>query len=357
MPKVASTTFDLQTKVDLLVADVYETVPKTEPLNAIPLNIGGTVDQVINNIQGLITEQGIYRLADDIRSGARLDKDYLLGRLKEATGGTFSDINSLKNQVLDQALNRLGFNPDGKALVNGLIGVPGSPDPKDAFFKLNPRLKVIYDGVEYLRNTDEYNIEDYQTAFKVLGNITGNAEIAQIVDMEAKFSAVNSLLRVATNLNVPFLLDEALGNLPQDEKTQVLKDALPVAAQASNLPMVNQIVTEIKPGAALASKPELIEFLLANFRVLNSTNGVNLSHAVELVNTLNAIKPNWNKVDRNGELVINGAVYYNVSDDAFRALTLLDEHRTWVQLPRKYGTLKNRDSLRIAFPLVGSINS
>lgn len=350
MPKLASTTFDFNTKPDLVVADVYEATPASIPLNGVVEILSGKVNTVVTNLQSLTSQQSLIGIANDFITGKAKNRDYLVSRLKEATGGTFSDIDGLKNQLIDQALTDIGFSSQGKALIAGLAGVPGSPDPLKTFLEINPRLKIIHDGVEYVKNSKDYKIEDFQTAFKVLGNITGNLEIAKAVDMEARFAAVSSLITISSSLGVPFILDEVKGALSPEETKEAFAQALPAAAKASNIPMVNQIVDEIKPGMALVVKPLLIEFVLANFSVLDAPNGVDLGHANELVAALNKINPNWNKIDRGGVLTTNAGIYASCSADAYKAFLLLPEHRFLAQVPRRYRKLNNMDSLTQSFP-------
>lgn len=351
MPKIAQTTFELKAQQEVLVADVYQKTPESKPANAATPTISDSLNSVIDNIRGLVdTDTDLRQLTNDVINGKFRDKDYLKKRLTDATGGLFSDIDAIKNSVMDQALNKIGFNDLGKNLVKGLAGVPGSPDPLNTFLELNPRLKIIHDGVEYVRNSDDYRIDDFQTAFKVLGNITGNPEIAKVVDLEAKFSTVNSLISVATKLKVPFLLDELKTVLSEDEYDEVSRKSLVEVAKNSDLPSVNKIVDQIKPGMSLATKPDLIEYLLANFRVIDPSKGIGLEHANELVDTLNRIKPNWDKMERNGVMVVNGSVFTNASEDAVTALKLLPEYQFSVMISKLFVLQSNIQSLRNNFP-------
>lgn len=351
MPKVAQTTFELKAQQEVLVADVYNEVPESAPFSAASPTLNGALNSVIDGIKGLVDTEGeVRQLTLDVISGKFKDSTALKKRLTDATGGVFSDINAIKNNVMDQALSKIGFNDLGKNLIKGLAGVPGSPDPLNTFLELNPRLKIIHDGVEYVRNSDDYKIDDFQTAFKVLGNITGNPEIAKVVDLEAKFSAVNSLIGIATQLKVPFLLDELKNVLSEDEYTEASRNSLIQVAKNSDLISVNKIVDEIKPGMTLATKPDLIEYLLANFRVIDPSKGIGLEHANELVQTLDRIKPDWDKIKRRGVLVKNVGIYAGCSEDAFTALKLLPDHGFAVQIARLYAKQSNIQSLRNSFP-------
>lgn len=391
-PKIASTIFKSgPTDQTAVVADVYK-AKTAETLNAAKAAVSETVgngvtavneitkevvtgsfDTIKQNVAETFYIGNLAKTAKDAIINGELDvgkvkegllknllptKEDALQRLKDAVGlpNAITDIESLKTELATNLLGSMGFTNDPEALAKGLLGLPGSTDPINVILADNPRLKVIYDGAEFIRNNKDVKTGKGMAA--LINGIAGNTELAKALDMEAQFNVLGKMVNLASEWDLPGVYDRVDAALTQMRERQAFYlGQIDTALSYSDLPLLNKIMDVNSPAIVMRTQPKAISLLLKNYRLPDEITIPTIDHFNELNDTLNRLDGMWRMYYRNGTWVSNLEVFTLASPMAFQVLALSGLFITELMMVRSYPSVDLLALAKSNFPKTVILNA
>lgn len=376
MSNISPTSFVTGPKDEVAATDIYEKVDISKPINRITETIKGTagdavaeasevakgvVDSAKDSLKSLTDPRNIVKaikageIDKSLLKGLPTSKEEALGLIKGIGDKAIGNINALQNlkgEFLTDILTAVGFKENAGELAKGILGLPGSTTPINTLLNSNPKLKIIYDGAEFIRDN-----KDKDTATGVasmLNAITGNSELAKVIDMETQFSVINNVLQKSYEYNIPGIADAFIDGAPTNkEKAQIALNISKVAFPNANLQQIQLILNNAPPEQILAQYPTCINDLLSNYKLPIPEDGETIdlpAKYTELLAVLNSTDPNWNQVLRNGTYIDNLDPYMNCSEDARKVLSTDTMHRTLLLIASNYNVVDLVADAKKAYP-------
>lgn len=350
------TSFITEDDKKLAVVDVY-TQTKEAVSNSVFKQVDTgltTATTVTNEVKGelvksitavkSITSQSPLQIALGVATGS-LTKDSILGqmgvldkksaleKLKSAINPNL--VNDIKGNLLTGLLKGVGFKGDSEALVKGVLGLPGGKTPINVLLDANPKLKVIYNAVDVIKTAD--NLDNAKGVASLLTSLTGDSELAKVLDMESQFSAMGNVMTIANFWNVPSLVDKAIDHFDDDDDKRKFAIAnAPAAINSGGLYMINKITEIAGIGAVISNVPQAISRILSGYRLPAGLKEMTSIEAQLLVDTLSSLNPNWFQYQRNGVWVSNLEPFQVASADAIKAFKLLGLYTVEIAIAKTY---------------------
>ena len=365
-PKIASTIFksgpeDIVAVVDVYKSDTAATINAakaavtaapgvavtavkdlaTDALGKVSKNISESLN--INNaldilkgslVTGVIDTKSI---KDQLLNGV-IGKDAAINILKDVIGGpynTMANVDALKSALVTDLLGKVGFTNNPEAIAAGLLGLPGSTDPINILLDDNPKLKIIYGASEMIRNGKDIN--SAQGLMALANGISGNSELAKVLNMESEFSVLGSILATATQFRIPEMVDTVLTRFrTDDEKRRFLLTMSDTALENSDLYMLGKILDANSVDLVLGKQPDAVTTLLKGYRLPDNEKVPTIGIATQLVDVLVRLNAHWDKYLRNGTWISNLEVFTHASLDAIRTLSLLPSFKIVIYMKDSY---------------------
>lgn len=317
--KIASSIFSSGAKDELLAVDVYAVKDSLVKNNIVEstVDFGSEVFDTLRNDPGAALD--LARIVSVEGSGIGLDKAALTDRIISVAGSVpaFNKLTNAAKGTMVSGLEKVGIKPSTSIGVMAVVGeVVGSVRPGDI--------------------TDARGIAD------ILGRITGNPEVAKILDLEAEAALFGSIFSEAMRLGIPDAIDLLIEKASADETVRrFLQDNLLTAVTMCDLKSVRRIVDKIGRSAALAQVPNIV-ILILTFYFYQDEADRNRKAAVlaELVGLLDYIQPEWYLYNgRPGEdPVTKIGVFSYASEDAIDLFMSSPRYQTEIMIAGLYPT-------------------
>ena len=301
--RLSSTIFQGDPSKAAIVKDAYE-IAKQEPSN-------GMYDSV----------KGIYADAIDGLYSNKRSPRQLAGVIVAARKGNIN-----KMEMVDRALGAMGsslgqlFGKLGsiaKGQIGDAAGVFISPEAAKNIEILFNNAPMLLSGVD---------VTDAASLFDFIGELTGNSELASIIDVEAESAIlagiVGTLSAYGAGDLIDYVIDEARS---ETARRNAWKYYSTEAVNGSDLAGINKVIDKIGLVAFLEGNPDAINMILSQFFFgTKDTPDTYPAKRIELINTLVRINPNWAMYNRNGTMIPN-LEPFQISSDASRKLFFLAE--------------------------------
>lgn len=174
------------------------------------------------------------------------------------------------------------------------------------------------------------NVSDVQSMTSILGMIAGNSELAKAFDLEAEAALFTGILSQATSMGA-FQAFDMIKEHANDNYTwqSAYQASAGQAILASDLTILNKIISELGVEKVLADNPNAVEQLITNYRLANGTTVDQYpTKWAELNDVLTKLNIHWWEYLRNGTWIANLGVFTKASDDAKKLLYLNEPFRT-----------------------------
>lgn len=360
MSKIANTVAFTGPLDDVAVVDVYTAKPPTETVNRITQEVAKTAENVKTDLTSLAKET----MADAVDAAKAIvsptnivkqilagefdksllgnlptSKEEALGKLTAIADSAIGNINALRNlkgNFLADVLSSVGFKDNAKELANGILGLPGSTDPITTVLGSNPKLKIIYDSVSFVKNQGDIN--SVTGAVSLINGVLGNSDLAKVIDTESQFALMGNAIKHAQALGIPGIADAFMEKAETPEEKATL--ALQLARNAFSHPALDTISTimaNISKERLEVEIPDASNQLLENYAIPNTDGNAfpTATHTTDLTDALTSIKSNWYTYRRNGVDIVDLSVYLTMSKDAQDVLKLDPIHRVNVMIAQQ----------------------
>lgn len=317
-------------KDNTLVTDVYG-VSDNNILNGLSEKLTGFAKDSFNELRqspSLVTD--LVSMVSSGKTNWSLSKEGLADRIVGALGGRTGLIDNLSSSLKGTILNATGL-------------------PEN-----------IYDTAVTLLGSNRVSFNAGQMGsarevFSLINQITNSNEMKGFFDIGSESSLMSSVMREAIMLGVPDAIDVLVDNAKDDRIAyNALYANMQVAVENSDLDAINLMIVKVGVNAFLAQVPDAVPLLLASYELPVGTTTENYDNELDaLKEVLSSLRPNWGKVERDGEMVFDLTAFATISDDA-RKLLLRDP---LLQVPVLIGNTyadrqKMADKLQQMYPLV-----
>lgn len=354
MSNISPTSFDTGPKEDAVVTDVYDKVDTSKPLNRITAEVKNTaltiqddissvardaVDSVTDAFKTITDPKEIVKAVKagkfdkSLLNGIPTSKEEAMGILKGISDralGSIVSLENLKGEFLTDILASIGFKNNAKELANGILGLPGSTSPIEALANTDPKLKIIFNAVETVKNTGDK--ESAAGIASMINAITGNSELAKVLDIESQFAVMNTVMAKSYEYNIPGLADTFMNKATTDvEKRKLAIMFGQKAFPNANFDTMNTVLNAVEKQSIPALFPKAVPQVLKGYKFLPAQQGSNHTQLMDLANAfiemLERIDTHWYQYERNGVWITNLEVYKDASEDAVTVLSMIEIHR------------------------------
>lgn len=309
MPRLSDSIFQGRSTDSLVVTDAYQ-ISSGETRNSLFDAVKGIYSDAVTELYanpGSAVE--LVSLLAEIKRGS-VDK---LSMFDRSLGSMGSGLPGLLGSLGGALKTRLG------SVANQMIG----PEAEKA-------LSVLYDNAELLIRTRD--VGDATSLIDFLQDLTGNPEIAGIINIEAESAIIAGLAGQLIQYGLPQMLDEVLNQARSEEvRNNALAWISSSAVAGSDLDTTLKIIDTIGLTAFLANNPDAINQILGSYYLSSDDTPADYpARRDKLVLVLTRIDANWFQVKRNGVWVNTLAPFMSASSDARKILSLDDPFRTLI---------------------------
>lgn len=317
-PKLASTLFTSGPLQKLLTVDPYKTADSAVKTNVSILEstkgLGEDLLKTVRTTPASVKDLARVITVTDGKVG--VDKDSLLKRimaLGSGTKGPFANMSAAVQSKVFGGLEALGVTPDTSLKIKAVVG----------------------DAVGVISRA---NITDTRSLMDMLGAITGNKNVASLLDEEAEFALYGSLINEAIRLGIPDALDILHDKFTSDKsQRRVAELTLMQAITYGDYATVRKIIGRIGAPAARAQIPGIVGLVLTFYRFPDGTTPAQYDAQLqELVALLNLINPEWATYNRNGAIIVDLSAFTYASDDALVLLKRDAQYQLPVMIAPSY---------------------
>lgn len=287
--KIAQTTFESDGKDVIPVVDAYTAEPVTVPLNRVVTTVEAARSRVADDTAKVATESidkaknaltqffdpdnmvaavisG--KLDDKLLTDIPTTREDAMALVARATGGGIGQLNGIKDMkgaLLESLLGSVGYVKDPKALAAGILGLPGSTDPINLLVGENPKLKILYDTVTYVRNADD--LDTATGAIEMVNTITGDSELAKVLHLEGTFGVIGTLATRAEIAGIPGLFDAIVNNVREEDRRDFMLQNAKALLTNQDPHQVTRLREYVDIADLKARVPEPADYLLSIYRI------------------------------------------------------------------------------------------
>lgn len=306
--RLSSTIFQGDSSQQVLVEDAYG-IANNETRNSMYESVKGVFADSVDGIQS--NKSSPRQIANIIQAARRgtADKmdliDRALGVMGTSLPGLLGTVGgTLKNIIGDAAESVIG---------------PGA----------KKNIDVLFDGIPTMISV--IDVDNTQSLFEFIAELTGNSELARIVNIEAEASIIGALASSVMEYGIPDLMDDIIETSRSEAAQRKAWEYISTdAVYGADLAAINHVIDKIGLTAFLENNPNAIDMILGSFFFgTNDTVDTWPAKRVELITTLARINATWDKYNRNGVLIPNLQPFQVASDDAKKLFQLQEPELTY----------------------------
>lgn len=335
---IAKTTFVSGSDESLAAVDAYAAPPQTPVSEATSVgsarlltvdepivNPAQALDTVIKGLQGGAV--GFLSSGESIQAGITV-----LSQLLDKPEKFFNDV---KGNLIKDMVTSVGYGKQAEDLAKMITGEKGALSPLDFLAKNNPKMRIIMGGIETVRSAKD--ITDVSSLLKVVGDLSGNTELGQVLNIGPQMSVVKSLVGKSIELGLPELTSNIIDLVHGDyEKMLVKLYSVPLAAESGDSEFIDEVMQEYSPEQITGMSPEIVSDILSNYKFPSPTTKTVDQLAGELEARCTLLDPMWHTDMRDGVSVYSIKNMTNISPDAKTALMRLPEHMSGAMVAEEY---------------------
>lgn len=329
-PNLATTVFGGSGKDKLATADVYkDTVGTDDTLSGFKSTISKGTDRVGD----LVKNSGMNAsdLADmvDLTGGVGIDNDALTRRLGSLTGYRFDSLSQFAMSVKDDVLGSVDALTGLE--LNGLVDTAGKFYP--------------------LVNGD---VRDARELFGMISDVLGDEYINKFVDIGAQAGLFGSLIEKCIEFGIPDAIDILFSKIDDEEmRKEMLIQNLDRAARAGDVDTLNQIKDLIGPQEMVARCPEIVEFVLAGYRIRDRTVTPDYwEHYNKIVTLFNELDAKWCHDTVNGRAITKLDVFTTASEVSIEIFTRVGDYKVEALIAKSYPLSTMKATAKQQWPLI-----
>lgn len=335
-PTTVSTTFVTTAQDNIQGIDVYTTKRDT-PINNLIDMIGAETSFLLKSISGMLPSIDLLDVVDGVSFALDSGPDGLRARIDDLAHEDWSSITkSVGAGMVSQMLSNVGITTVSPELLQGILGVPGSPPLGELLADNVPAVRVVMNGtVQSIINGD---YKGAQGLSKMLLEVAGDTGLSQIFDVVAQSALFGTVVDTARSLGLTEVYQVVLDQyLDEQDQINFLLSTLEPAADACDIVFIGHAIDYCGTGRIMHNVPDVITRMLKGYK---KTDPI-ASHHDAFLDTLACmmrINPTWDKTLRNGLLISDLTPFSTASADAISALEQFDLYRIPAAIALLYPT-------------------
>lgn len=322
----------------------------------------GGIGKGLGNLIGATGGTAINSALMEFVNTGKVSKEQVLGKLKDTLK---IDTGFLTNSPIAKAgdyLKNMGLIDDKTA--NFLSGKDSSmsitdviKNTKNTYNMVKSNGEKVVDGFKQIGNDikDAFTYDSVSDFLNTLNSVMpGIAEGLQLQGMGEEIFLISDIVKTAVHLNVGPLIDSLVDEIKDDKvKKAVIVSNISSGVYSSNVDFLNKALEILGPGAVKAASPTIVSDLLSSYKPTNKDLPLQ-EQTNELLNLLSRIDNNWDKINRDGELVYNIDAFNKVSPYV-RSLFLVSDniyYKSLAMTANKYPIVKPMDIAKKYYPYI-----
>jgi hypothetical protein len=271
--------------------------------------------------------------------------DRLLAAKKQGIAGV---------ELLNQSLGMFGSSAGAllRTAGNGILDKAGE------YLDIDPTLatKIKNAGesvIDIATYGDLTQISQYGELTELMGALTGNEEIARVINVGYESAVWASVFSQSNQYGVYSSYGRVRDNIDPDVYRQAVILSIPSVASSGSLEAVQAVLEVIDGDVLLARQPSFVRVFLSAFDLPSTVSNDLVSYSDTVVSTLNQIDPSWYQYTLvSGEVIYDLEALVGASDDAINLLTLHGEVGKLVQVAPDFPMRSVADIIRDEFPMM-----
>lgn len=311
--KIASSTLETAPTDDLVVSDVYS-AKTSEPVNANkPSSVSAAAVDVGKALQSNVSVKDLISATTVEDGKSSVSKDKAIDLFKNATGGPNSPLAALQGALQDELLDLLGIETDclkknpavaRENRIRELEKAIADSKPEETACTIKTKkgsfsltgIKTIYSTVQAIRRAD---LHSAQGVAAMLNSISGNSQLAKVLDMESQFAVLGKIMAKASEYGIPEAIDMLLAKMDNDkERRRLLIENLKNFVYQSDLASINKVIDYVGAQGALARVPDFVTLLMTFYHYPQGVSQPTVALRDQLAATLARVDPNWYTYNR-----------------------------------------------------------
>ncbi len=262
--QIANTLFKGGPLDGLATVDFYNTAAAATPQNAVQQVEGQTAIAAANTAKTFMSTPG----------------NPFVNALQQAAGGQKGTSPSVVSSLTNRIINAAGGNSsnianDTTGLKSTILELMGS-QPVDSQHAWIGSIRNFVQAAQSGRlmvnqittSINNKSIDSATGIVSLLTSMTGNSDIAKILDMQSSFALGNAMLKTISELQIPALIDSVV-NLYQtiEDQKYVLLGNLRNACLMSDMTAIQTTINKAGVSACVAQVPDIIKLILQYYRI------------------------------------------------------------------------------------------
>lgn len=316
--RLSSTIFQGDPSKAVLVQDAYK-VANQESRNSMYDSVKGIYADAVD---GLYTNKRSPKQLAQIVAAAQKGNINRMEMIERALGVMGTSLGSIFGSVTGVLKNKIGD------AAGALIGENAKKN-----------VQVMFDKVPLIISA--VDVKDASSLFEFIGELTGDSELAKVIDIEAESAILAGIVGTLASYGVPDLIDYVIEEAQSEAaRRNAWQYYSTEAVYGSDLAGINKVIDKIGLVAFLEANPDAINMILSQF-FFGTKDTVDTwpVKRVELINTLVRINPQWSMYNRNGVYIPNLEPFQIASDNAKSLFYLAEPERKYslasINFPKK----------------------
>lgn len=330
--KIAETTFITKADSGLAAVDIYGDIDKEAK------SPGGQTSGLGGGIRTPNIAGEINKITEDLTKALQGTGSFedTIGRVNDILKNKDKLVDNLKDAVSNDLLTHIGLGAQAGTITDILAGRKDPSDLLGVVAATNPQMKIVVSGVEKI--LDAKDIGTANGIASLLGELTGNTELAKVFDLAPEFLIYSTLLDDMTKLRIPELIDLVFDEVDESQKSKLMTASIPRVAKRSDLLTLEKISDYVGRYALQSTHPDIIKDLLANYKTVSGElpTAEEITH---LKGVLDNIDETWWSYNRDGKEIPDLGVLSNLSEHAHFALSKMEGIKEVRALFNLYETL------------------
>lgn len=249
----------------------------------------------------------------------------------------------------ERAYNALGSSlsslseKDQQGIINKLTSVSTFEQGK---------LKFSVGGAE--TDIANGNYSDASSTMNVLRSISGNDDVGTLLDSQAEFAVLDTMLERSMELGVPGAIDQVDGKIQDDRMaTRLYVGRARQAAFNSDLYTLGRIIDLTSPEQVINRNPSIVRDILFNYRLEKGlTDTQRTAKRDELIALLGRLDKQWSTDTRGSLNVLRLNVLGQASPDAKRLLKSVENLEVGILISDQYPSVNAYRTIRNYHPKI-----
>lgn len=277
----------------LVVVDVYAGGPTpAEPTNLLN-SVSNVAGNALTKALGMNTSgMSIFKKAVDFTlSGKSFNgKDFAKMMLGEVFPNAKSALNDLKGGLINSIAQSIGLNADTALSAYRAVKDGDYDNIMKNLANSNPLAKLYIDGHEIIKKAED--IDSLGDLFSVAGDIFGNGQIGEMLNLGEEFTAFKSLVDTAVSLRVPELADYLIDKVDGTSKDKLTRAAAIQAGKVGDSSALFSYIYRMNAAEIMNEEPMLLEDFVSQYNFPNE-DGPTPEAMNMLTSILDKLQPDW----------------------------------------------------------------